>query len=256
VTDLFRCDGPTLLSVSGGRTSGVMLARVLETHGGALPPDTFACFADTGREFPATYEFLDEMARRWGVTIHRVMREGGFDALITQRRFLPNPAMRFCTQALKIEPMRQFMLARGFTSWTNVVGIRADEPRRVARVRQRETERPDKHYVTVLPLADSGTRRADVMAFWARQPFDLALAPHESNCDLCFLKSMNILRRIMREHPGRERWWIEQEARVGGRFQPHRPDFAAIYAGVTSNPVLPFDDDDDDDSLIDCICGD
>jgi 3'-phosphoadenosine 5'-phosphosulfate sulfotransferase (PAPS reductase)/FAD synthetase len=234
-----------------------MLARILETHHGRLPGGTFACFADTGKEFDATYQFLDDIEAHWGVTIHRVALEGGFEALITKRRFLPNPAMRFCTQALKIEPMRQFMLRHGFDAWTNVVGIRADEPRRVARIRQRESERPDKHFVSVLPLAETGVTRDDVMAFWQAQPFRLDLQLHESNCDLCFLKSMSILRRIMRDHPGRERWWIQQEERIGGRFQPHRPNFAAISTSVTSNPLLPFDDDDEDgSSLVDCICGD
>ena len=41
--------------------------------------------------------------------------------------------MRFCTQELKLRPMREFMRAQGYgDDWTNIVGLRWDEPQRVS----------------------------------------------------------------------------------------------------------------------------
>ena len=48
--DPFLCDGPTVVSFSGGRTSGLMLRRVLDAHGGALPVDVHVVFTNTGKE--------------------------------------------------------------------------------------------------------------------------------------------------------------------------------------------------------------
>jgi hypothetical protein len=260
MTSPYQVTGPAILSISGGRTSGYMLWQILQAGGGTLGPDVHAVFADTGKEFPETYTFVAAMASQWGVEIHRVARPGGFDLVIKEHKFLPNPAMRFCTQQLKLEPMRNYMLAQGYTSWANIVGIRADEERRRARFRQREAERPDKHYHVELPLAEGGVTRAEVMAFWASQPFDLGLPPYMSNCDLCFLKGTGLIRRIIRQRPGVEQWWIDHEERLQATFQPHRPSFKQLAEQVRRSPELPFGEpeeaESEAESLIDCVCGD
>ena len=40
-------EGPTVISFSGGRTSGYMLKQVLDTHNGVLPDKTVFVFANT-----------------------------------------------------------------------------------------------------------------------------------------------------------------------------------------------------------------
>lgn len=69
MTTPFLIDGPCLWSISGGRTSADMLRRALQAHGGALPEDHRAAFANTGRERPETLRFVYEMGARWGVEI-------------------------------------------------------------------------------------------------------------------------------------------------------------------------------------------
>jgi 3'-phosphoadenosine 5'-phosphosulfate sulfotransferase (PAPS reductase)/FAD synthetase len=211
------------VSFSGGRTSGYMLRRILNA---GLQPDVHVLFADTGKERDETYTFVDECAAQWGITIHHVERPGGFTQLITDRG-LPNPVFRFCTQELKIRPMRDWMRARGYDHWTNVVGIRADEPRRVAKMREADEQRKERWDIA-LPLAEANISEADVMAFWARQPFDLHLRPQEGNCDLCFLKGPIKRQRIMRERPDLAAWWLEQEARTGSTFRRDVPSYAEL----------------------------
>lgn len=239
----FAIDGPALVSFSGGLTSAYMLRRILDD--GGIRPDVHIVFADTGKERRETYAFVHECAARWDVIIHWVERPGQFAQLITDRKFLPNPVMRFCTQELKIRPMRDFMLARGYEHWASIIGIRADEPRRVARLR--DTTRKER-WDNVLPLADAGTTLGDVQAFWKAQPFTLGLRPHEGNCDLCFLKGLGKRRQIVRDNPELAEWWIEQERRTGGFFRADTPSYAALKA----QPDLFTDTPD----LVDCFCHD
>jgi 3'-phosphoadenosine 5'-phosphosulfate sulfotransferase (PAPS reductase)/FAD synthetase len=245
----YAIEGPALVSFSGGRTSGYMLRKILNE---GLRPDVHVVFADTGKERAETYAFVREVASRWDVPVHWVHREGYFEKLITDRKFLPNPVARFCTQELKIRPIAKFMRARGYEHWTNVIGIRADEPSRVARLRGPTRDRWDN----AMPLADARVTLEDVTAFWVAQPFDLQLHPWEGNCDLCFLKARSKRERIIADRPDLVGWWIEQERRMGGTFRKDSPSFAQLAANVRNQGQLfPICADDPTD-LGDCICHD
>lgn len=267
----YLLDGPTCVSFSGGRTSAYMLRRILDAHGGALPDDVHVVFANTGKERPETLEFVQACAEAWGVRVrwieaHITETETGlahgwrevdyatasragepFEALIRARKFLPNPVMRFCTQALKIRPMKKFARSVGFDHWTNVVGLRADEPRRVAKA----TAPTEERYELACPLARDGVTVEHVRDFWARSPFDLRLESHEGNCDLCFLKGRSKLERILRANPELAPWWIEQEAI--GTFRKDRPTYRRMLEVVQNSPHLPGFDDE---GTMPCACTD
>lgn len=68
----YHLEGPALVSFSGGRTSGYLLAQILQAHGGILPPDVRVASANTGREHSGTLRFVHEVATRWRVKIHWV----------------------------------------------------------------------------------------------------------------------------------------------------------------------------------------
>jgi 3'-phosphoadenosine 5'-phosphosulfate sulfotransferase (PAPS reductase)/FAD synthetase len=65
---------------------------------------------------------------------------------------LPNPVFRTCTTEMKVRPMKRWMLAHGYSEWDMVMGIRADELRRVSKLRRSPPER----WEHVMPLADAG----------------------------------------------------------------------------------------------------
>lgn len=281
-TDPFFIEGPACVSFSGGRTSGYMLRRILDAYGGTLPDDVHVVFANTGKERSETLDFVRDCGERWNVRIRWIellisgeqpemrhaFREVSFDtasrrgepfsAMIEARRYLPNPVARICTQELKIRPMNKFARSLGFEHWTNVVGLRADEPRRVAKIKAPSRERFD----LVAPLADAGVTLADVQAFWGAVPFDLRLMQHEGNCDLCFLKGRARIERIMRARPDLAAWWIEQESRGYGAhgdalFRHDRPSYAAQLARIRSLPMLPgLDLDAGDENALPCACTD
>lgn len=254
MSDPFRIDGPTIINVSGGRTSALMLRRYLDANGGRLPADCHAVFANTGKEREETLAFLAQCADAWGVDLRWIERTAGggfrevtcatasrdgepFAELVRGKRFLPNPTMRFCTIDLKIKTARDYMRAQGYDHWTSAVGLRYDEPARVHKLRDRDAGEWD----VACPLYDAKVTKRHVTDFWRRQPFDLALQSWEGNCDLCFLKGRRVRERIMRDRPDLAAWWITQEEAVGARFLPHEPAYAKTLDTVRRLPLLPLD---------------
>jgi len=245
-TDPFYCHGPTLISFSGGRTSAYMLFRVLWAHGGVLPADVHVVFANTGKESEETLRFIHECAVRWGIHIvwlewragaghatedrfeivgyNSASRNGEpLRAIFRRKKYLPNAVTRFCTAEAKIETMKQYMLSLGYAHWTNVVGLRADEPKRLLKQVMRNASGAER-WRSTCPLALAGVIKAHVMRFWLGrnqwgtdrryalpQGFDLGLDDHDGNCDACMLKGFLVLAHIERKRPGTLDWWIEVE---------------------------------------------
>lgn len=281
--DPFRITGPTCISFSGGRTSAYMLWRVLQANGG-LPSDAVVCFANTGKEEEQTLEFVRECETRWQVPIvwveYRAEAPGyaivnfdtasrngePFEAIIRKRNYLPNPVTRFCTIELKISPMARYLrwLDMGDTineceniSW---IGIRADEPRRAAKIADKSR----------IPLVMAGVSVRDVAAFWDVQPFNLQLPTYKGrtlagNCDLCFLKPAGQVLSLIQQRPSRAVWWAKQEAYAAANFKSNkmsgpgtgwffsmdRPSYAAMAANAVDQATL-FDVNEE---AVACFCG-
>lgn len=308
--DPFKINARTAISVSGGSTSGYMLWRVLQAHGGKLPPDTKPMFANTGKEDIKTLEFVRDMETHWGVPITWVewrdpdvfpagfevvnfetaSREGEpFEALIKKRNYLPNPVTRFCTSELKIRAMHRYLRTQGWQEgddgWDQMVGIRSDEPRRVAKIRKRGTSTESAKETMCLPLADAKITVGIVDTFWAMHPFRLNLARYkgrtlEGNCDLCFLKPPAQRLSLIRAKPGRGVWWARMEKNTVETIKPRYvetgffdesgepllkqvPSDGARFLkdGATYQQMIDFaqnQDDlfDEDEEAIACFCGD
>jgi 3'-phosphoadenosine 5'-phosphosulfate sulfotransferase (PAPS reductase)/FAD synthetase len=257
--DPFRIPQPAIVSFSGGRTSGYMLRRVIDAYGGSLPPEVEVVFCNTGREHPATYEFIEAVSRNWGCPVRWVEwtperpfvrevspqsadREGKvFAGLIGKKRYLPNPITRFCTSEMKVLAVRRFSKhTLGWDAWTTAVGIRADEPRRVAKIKDHGDE------VKVCPLARAGVTASEVNEFWKASDFDLGFPPGDNsagNCFGCFLKSRKTLERLIAEDPERMKWWVGMEDLVGARFRKDIPTYKQMLQQVSIQGVL-FDGPD------------
>lgn len=266
MTDPFFITGPAVISFSGGRTSAYMLWRILQAHSGVLPGDVVVVFDNTGREMPATLDFVQACSDRWNVHIHWIeyrWSKGGpsfeivshnaasrngepLEQLFAGKSMLPNPVARFCTVETKIRTTKRFLRFLGWDHWTNVVGLRADEMRRVDKAMDRERTKKDRWH-NACPLADAGVDQAEVFQFWKGQPFDLELAgPWEGNCDGCFLKGRSAIERMLKDHPDRMRWWAEQEAKprgpgAGATFRADREPYAEMANVVERQGGFPFD---------------
>lgn len=182
----YAISGPALVSFSGGRTSAYMLRRILDAHGGTLPPDVHVVFANTGKEREETLRFVHECQVRWEVPIiwvefrsrktslpieqrfehvgyNSASRAGEpFEALIRDKQYTPNATMRWCTQELKVRVMKWFMKSRGYTNWINVVGLRHDERHRI----ERSTKPNRQCWTNAHPLDDALVSQRNVLAYW------------------------------------------------------------------------------------------
>ncbi len=269
----YKIEGPAIIQVSGGRTSGFMLRQILDAHGGTLPDDVKACFQNTGKEHEATLVFLREMQRQWGVPItwleftwskeagkgFRVVdyctanRDGEpFEACVDGMQVLPNPVARNCTKQMKVWTAYQYAKSLGWSEYESVHGIRADEPRRVAKAKG-----INNGVEVVMPMARAGHTIADVLAFWKAQPFDLELPGGDNtfgNCDLCFLKGRAKIEKILRTNPKAGEWWARQEERRGSTFRNDRPSYRQMLTQLTVQGQM-FDDAVEDDTMP-CQCTD
>lgn len=286
----YKLSGTTVVSFSGGRTSAYMLRQVLDNNEDLS--DLVVTFANTGKEHPATLDFVRECAERWAVPIvwlefrdddagfavvdyDTASRQGEpFEALIRKRKYLPNPVTRFCTIDLKIRIIHKYLRGLGLSTEEAPVdmmtGIRADEPRRVVKIRHRKSTSESKWATMVMPLADAGVGVQDVTDFWADRPFDLMLPTIngrtlEGNCDLCFLKGAKQVYSIIAsdrdELTRKGDWWARMESSVvsggkftgdGARFRSDRPS----YQQMLDYSDTQFDMFADHDEAIACFCGD
>lgn len=272
----YLIEGPAQISFSGGRSSAMMLCRIVEAHGGTLPEDVFVLFANTGKEREETLVFVRRVAEhlkvavRWleyrkadkqinawtEVDFASAARKGEpLRNAILDRGYMPNPVARICTVHTKLKPMEGFMRAHGYapTDHTTVIGIRHDEPVRVAKARARTD------IIAAMPLADRRVTSRDVTAFCRDQiPFDLALPTINGktvhgNCDLCYLKGPRLIQSLIREEPTRADWWAAMEAETGVPFRTDRPSYATMKI-IAERPGL-FDEAPDEDTLP-CECTD
>jgi 3'-phosphoadenosine 5'-phosphosulfate sulfotransferase (PAPS reductase)/FAD synthetase len=150
-------------------------------------------------------------------------------------------------------------------SWGQMIGIRADEERRVAKIRARGHSTESTKETMLMPLADAGVSVSDVGAFWASQPFNLELLTYKGrtfagNCDLCFLKPANQVLSLINEKPERAVWWARMEALAlalaskpsGAVFRSDRPS----YAQMAANAASQIDAFGYDEEAMACFCGD
>ena len=269
--DPFLITGPAVVSFSGGRTSAYMLWRILQAHGGMLPDDVVCCFANTGREMPATLDFVQACGANWNVPIvwleyrhgyvnsskrrtrwaevvsHNSASRNGepFDMLLESKRIVPDRTRRFCTEQLKVLTIHRYLIAKmGWKKWLNVVGFRADEGGRIDSKRAREIAEPDCT-TSVFPLANAGVQALDVMMFWLMQPFDLKLDKDGDggNCDGCFEFSSEKLGRMFQKYPDRMDWWVRTETRLGTKTMCAGRSYADVRRVALAQGVLPWDDE-------------
>ncbi len=154
-------------------------------------------------------------------------------------------------------PVRPFQLWKDYTAapdhrpataakdYRSYLGIRADEMRRVVRIRENRQE----NECVSFPLVEAGITKPDVLKYWQAQPFDLDLPGegHYSNCLFCFLKKPASLVALAadKRNASRLNWWERVERqysrdRVAEGRKMHRQDarFQGFW-GASSELIFP-----------------
>jgi 3'-phosphoadenosine 5'-phosphosulfate sulfotransferase (PAPS reductase)/FAD synthetase len=187
-----------------------------------------------------------------------------FAELIRRKQYLPNIDMRYCTEKLKIDTMKWFMVSQGYATWFNMVGLRADEPSRVMKQVLRNEAGLDRG-TSGTPLFVAGIVERVVLRFWLGrnvdpehlthplpQGFDLGLRSYKGNCVDCFLKSRGKRAAIYREDPSVAEWSIQQEAVASknswsrkaymARFDKAESVSDLLHAVQHSPELIPFEE--------------
>lgn len=201
------------------------MARMMQLNRPDL--DLAYVFANTGKEYEETLEFVEQCSNKWGIDIvwveaevndekgkgtkHKIVdfnsasrRGEPFDDVI-KKYGIPNSAFPHCSRELKERPMWRWAKDNFGDKFQFAIGIRADE-------RARMQAHPNKVYPLI---AWWPTNNRMVREFWANQPFDLRLKDYQGNCDLCWKKSVRKLLTIIAENPWRADWWMQQEIQDG-----------------------------------------
>ena len=257
----------TIISFSGGRSSGFMLWNILDAYNHKLPDDIKVVFCNTGLEHEETYNFINRLSKSWGVEIvwleyfvdknnkasfkivdfETASRNGEpFSQLIKKKKYLPNPMARICTVNLKIETLNRYVKENlNWNDWNKAIGLRFEEFKRVQRMRDKED--------VLLPMADAQHTKFDVFEFWTGEDIDLKLPVKGnilSNCVGCYLKSYQSLEDIARNDPVYFNWWIDTEENSGRTFRNDRPNYLKIKDNAQKQLAFDFGD------TIDCFCTD
>lgn len=241
-----------VISFSGGRTSGYMTKKILDTK--AHEYEIEVIFANTGFENEATLQFVHDCDRYFGfntvwlegvtneehgvgmshkvVTFQTASRNGEPFEQMIQKYGIPNMQAPICTKNLKRTPIEHYLKSIGWAGrdYDLAIGIRTDEQRRVKDDKTRNVVYPLVHWFP----AD----KQDVLDWWEEQPFDLQLQEHQGNCKTCWKKSFNKLMKLHNEDPTQFDFFERMEAkypRVGAEFAKYNdaPD-RVFFRGRTS----------------------
>lgn len=114
-----------LVQFSGGKDSQASLIWTIKKYG---KKNIIACFCDTGWEHQDTYTHINDIVKQLGiplVTLRSDKYNDFVDMSIKKKRF-PSTMARFCTSALKVIPMIDYILSQD-ESFIIIQGIRAKE---------------------------------------------------------------------------------------------------------------------------------
>jgi hypothetical protein len=219
---------------SGGRTSAFR-GLLLREYPKYKDFDKVYIFANTGKEFPETLDFVNKCDKEWNLNVVwleadvQIQKGAGttykivdyetanrtgkpFEAMLSKYP-LPNNIASNCTRELKQRPIGKYVKSLGYDEIFTAMGIRWDERHRVSNTAKRDN--------VIYPLIyDLKVDYKFIRTWWNSQPFDLELKDYEGNCDLCFKKSLKKRLTIIKQRPKVAEWWLNMENQFGSESIP------------------------------------
>lgn len=214
---------------SGGRTSAFM-AKFLSNLLKYKDFDKVFIFANTGKEYPETLDFVKKCDTEMNLNIvwleakinykkgigtsynivnyETASRNGKPFEDMLKKYPLPSSFASNCTRELKIAPISKYVKSLGYEDVYTAMGIRYDEMHRISK-----TAEKDK---VIYPLVNDIQVNYDfIRKWWDSQHFDLQLKDYQGNCDLCFKKSLKKRLTILKDNQKIGYWWQKIENKYG-----------------------------------------
>ncbi len=224
-----------IVSLSGGKDSTAMALWLKEMN------FDFDCvFINTGWEHQSTIDYIhDYLPAHIGEVT--TLFSGGMEDLVMNKGYFPSPKIRFCTGALKIEPMRRHLNSLS-VDIVNAIGIRAQESAKRANDPEWE-ENPSLHVEVWRPIIHWTVE--DVIAIHKRHnvlPNPLYLKGAERvGCWPCIFAQKREIRMLARLSPERIDTIREMEREVNIRRQQKNPNAKPVTWFHRSGLPMPID---------------
>jgi len=226
-----------IVSFSGGRTSAYMV-WLFEQRRLREDINVEYVYCDTGAEHPATYEFINNVVKNYGISLTClrcvVNPEKGIG---TTYKVVPleeckpdlepfkdmilkygNPSFAApkCTGEMKSIPSDKYCNEKyGRGNYIKWLGIRVDEPNRIKVVEDQLDlfgggKRISREKLPLRYLGQiSNFSKQDVLDWWAEQPFDLTITEELGNCVFCIKKGVNKVALAAKREPKLARQFIK-----------------------------------------------
>ncbi len=262
-----------LISFSGGRTSAFMLWYILNVWPDRFNYEIIVVFANTGKEHTGTLKFVEECSKRFGVEIiwveaipvesnkgkwwkvsHKVVtfktaaKNGGPFELMVSKLGIPSTNAPFCSDQLKRKAIESYLKSIGWKDYYKAIGIRYDEPKRLP---EDNHDRLAQKINKIIYLADLCVMsKWDIIAWWAKMPFDLDIPEGMGNCDNCWKKNTKLLVNNARKHPETFNWWqrmIDKYGHINNRQGSRKllPPFNFFRGNRSANDILKLAEEPD-----------
>jgi 3'-phosphoadenosine 5'-phosphosulfate sulfotransferase (PAPS reductase)/FAD synthetase len=188
----------TIISLGAGTQSSAL--AVLAALGKVTPRPIAAVFADTGCEWPETYDFfhlLREWLEKHGLPV-AVVSAGDMYEFFLNKRLLPvafggpgRNGRRQCTDKFKIRPVKRWLRDAGADRARVMLGISMEESNRASRS-------PDQWITNAYPLVEMRWTRTDCLKLLLDLGFP---EPPKSRCWICPMQPMSAWRVLASRHP-------------------------------------------------------
>ena len=209
-----------IVSFSGGKDSTAMLLRMIEEN---WKIDEII-FCDTGMEFPAMYQHIDEVEKYIGRKITRLKAENSFEHMMHEHEKTrwknkgkrgygwPDFQNRWCTSYLK-----QDVIRRHLKQYDNIIeyhGIAIDEAHRAEK---------NKHKTTRYPLIEWNMTEKDALNYCYKHGFNwdgLYERFYRVSCWCCPLQSIPELKQLYMHFPNLWRRLKQMDEKAWNQFRP------------------------------------
>ena len=218
-----------LLAYGGGVNSTALAILLVREYGWR----GHIVFADTGAEYPETYDFIhvfSEWLGRYGLHVDVVgseFRSDKFKLSLPQLMdiygMVPSVRQRWCTTEYKVKPLTKWCHLNGFEPDQAMVGISLDEAHR----------RKDK----IRPLVDLGITRDQCVQIIRAAGLPV---PPKSGCFCCPFQPKSQWLALKRLHPDRFAFLVWIESRTGLKFHPDGKLLSQITANYGQTEIFDF----------------
>jgi hypothetical protein len=159
-----------------------------------------------------------------------------FDSLIeTKKMYLPSVVQRYCTQELKVKPIKQWCYDNTEMPVEMRIGFRANETTRANNMIERHRDdgfeyekfivgkKNDRNVwaelpyrICKFPLIEDNIFKDNIEQYWIGKPVRFA---YMNNCVGCFHRGEMLLKHMSIKEPTKFDWFVNKEKETGKRFK-------------------------------------